>query len=266
MPKYYPYELIDGVKKRLEQGTQIHTLILWTKHPRSLLINPLYNFLQELKAEKIQLFLQLTITGMGNLIIGKKSNGNPLIIEPNAPPFLEALSTLPQVIKLLENPQRIRLRIDPVIRIKDSQGKIFSNIKYLPVIISKTQHYGIKQFSFSFLESNYQKVDRRFKKLGCTILPPDSSERKKTGQWLEKLQTKFDVDIYACCVPSFSDSKCIDGELLARLHDYNEPADLSQPRKREKCGCTQSIDIGGWPPKRCYTGCDYCYAFANYNN
>ena len=58
-------------------------------------------------------------------------------------------------------------------------------------------------------------------------------------------------------------SKCIDGELLAKLHDKKYPTSLKQQKKRKLCGCTESIDLGGWPPKKCYTGCLYCYSNAD---
>lgn len=40
MPKYYPSILIEEVNNRLAKG--IHTVLLWTKYPQSLLVSPLY--------------------------------------------------------------------------------------------------------------------------------------------------------------------------------------------------------------------------------
>lgn len=265
MPKFYPDKLIEEVDNRLAQGVEIHTLVLLTKHPGSLLINPLRSYLEELKNKNIQLYAELTITGLGGLCIGIKSNGNPLVLEPKAPALQDSLQVLPGIINLVGRPERIRLRVDPIVRIKDFKGNTFSNLKFLPVIINSAVQYGIKYFSFSFLERNmHRKVDKRFREMGCRILPPDDGERHRTFHWLKRLESKYGVIISACCVPGFPESKCIDGELLQRLHDQKEPADLRQPRKRPQCGCTFSIDIGGWPPKLCYTGCDYCYAHANY--
>lgn len=153
MPRYYPQELINSVKTRIEKGINIHTLVLWTKHPGCLLMNPLKEFLLSLKQEGIQLYLQCTVTGLGKKVVGKCYDGKDLILEPNAPTMEEAIASLPQVIDLLGKPQRLRLRID---------------------------------------------------KKGNT--------------------------------------------------------NLAEPRKREMCGCTHSVDIGGWPPKTCFTACQYCYA------
>jgi hypothetical protein len=265
MPKFYPDELIEEVNNRLARSVEIHTLVLLTKHPGSLLVDPLRSYLEELKNKNIQLYVELTITGLGGLCIGIKSNGKPLVLEPKAPSCEDSLRFLPGIINLVGRPERIRLRVDPVVRIRDFKGNTFSSLKFLPVIIKSSVQHGIKHFSFSFLERNmHHKVDKRFREMGCQILPPDEEERHRTFNWLKHLESEYGVIISACCVPGFPESKCIDGELLQQLHDQKEPADLRQPRKRPHCGCTFSIDIGGWPPKLCYTGCDYCYAHANY--
>jgi len=94
-------------------------------------------------------------------------------------------------------------------------------------------------------------------------IPPSNPEREKMLHWIEDLEKKLQVGIHPCCVPNMPISKCIDGEELMHLHDDHAPVSLKQPRKRKLCGCTESIDIGGWPPKKCYTGCLYCYANVN---
>ena len=265
MPKFYPEQLIEGVNSRLERGLAIHTLVLWTKHPGSLLLNPLRTYLEALKNKDIQLYVQLTVTGLGGRCIGVKSNGKPLVLEPKAPSLQDSLPVLPEIIDLVGKPERIRLRVDPIVRIKGGEGNIFSSLKFLPFIVREAAQYGIKHFIFSFLEKQtHRKVDKRFEEVGCRILPPDEMERHRTLNWLKQVESKYGVYISACCVPGFPESKCIDGALLQRLHDHQEPADLRQPRKRPQCGCTFSIDIGGWPPKLCHTGCDYCYAQSNY--
>ena len=266
MPKFYPKDIILEVTKRIEKGINIHTLVLWTKHPNSLLKEPLKSFLIELKKKNIQLSVQLTITGMGQKIIGKQKNGKNLIFEPNVPDYKDAIKTIPKIIELIGNPDRIRLRIDPIIRIQDYYNQEYSNLKYFSKIIEKVVKYEIKNINFSFLENNiHKKVNRRLDYLGCKIIAPDKTEREKTKKWIKKIETENNINISACCVPGFEISKCIDGELLSKLHDNQLPVDLKQPKKRELCGCTSSTDIGGWPPKKCYSGCEYCYANSVYN-
>lgn len=265
MPKYYPEAIIEEVDKRLNKGMKIHTLVLWTKHAKSLLAEPLHKYLIELKKKDIQLYLQLTISGMGQIVAGKKIDNRPFIPEPNAPKTADALKSLPDVIKLVGKPERIRLRIDPIVRIKDFEGTVFSNLKYFKAIAENAAKLKIKNFTFSLLESGiHRKVDLRLKKIGCEIIPLDTNERYNTAKWINDLEKTYDITISACSVKGFPESKCIDGELLEKLHDKNFPASTKQPRKRALCGCTESIDIGGWPPKKCYTGCDYCYGNSNY--
>ena len=45
MPAFYPEQVLEEVNKRVAKGQDIHTLVLWTKHPYSLLKEPLKSFL-----------------------------------------------------------------------------------------------------------------------------------------------------------------------------------------------------------------------------
>jgi len=267
MPKFYPEELIQEVQIRLDKGIDIHTLVLWSKHPNSLLNKGLNNYLNNLKAKGIQLYYQCTITGMGNRIIGINRDGSNFILEPGVPKPYEAIKDLKQVIKLMGDPLRIKLRIDPIVRIKNLYtSEVFTNIVFVDEIIKETSKLGIKNYTFSFLESGvHNKVDRRFDNYDWRILTPSIEEKQKVYIWLKEKAAKYKVNIEACCVPGLKESRCIDGYLLNHLHYTNKVADLKEPRKRKLCACTNSIDIGGWPPKKCYSGCKYCYANANFD-
>lgn len=191
MPKFYPNELIEEVEKRRSKGQLIHTLVMWTKHPKSLLV-------------------------------------------------------------------------DPIIRFKDTTGAVYSNADCMPKIIAATSPLGIKTYSFSFVESVYTKVIQRFSKIGATLMPPTDTERADFKAWIDQLSRQYGVGIFSCSVPGLPKSACIDGALLEQLHDSHMPVSKKQQNHRELCGCTDSIDIGGWPPKKCYTGCQYCYARSSY--
>lgn len=265
MPRFYPNELIEEVEKRRDKGLLIHTLVLWTKHPKSLLAEPLNSYLKELRNDGIQLYLQLTITGMGQLPIGVDLNGYPIVMEPRVPKWEDSVNDLPEIIDLLGNPLRIRLRIDPILRFKDATGTVYSNLEYMPKIIASTAPMGIKTYNFSFVEDGmHDKVNRRFAKLGAAICPPNDEERERMKDWLGKLCNQYGICIYSCSVPGFPRSSCIDGVLLEQLHDSHMPTSHKPQLHRPLCGCTDSIDIGGWPPKKCFTGCQYCYARSSY--
>lgn len=266
MPKYYPNDLINEVESRLKKGIDIHTLVLWTKHPDSLLTNLMSEFLGKLVNLRIQIYLQCTITGMGQKVIGTTKDGKPLIMEPNASHPEKALTALKDIINHIGSPLRIRVRIDPLIRIVDDKSnEIFSNLSCVKYIVSYASRIGINNFSVSFLEKGmHKKVDKRFDELGWSILAPTIEERIKASNWLNEIAKMYGVNIYACSVPGLPESRCIDGYLLQKLHPDNRPTILEEPRKRKLCACTHSIDIGGWPPKKCYTGCQYCYANSSF--
>ncbi|PIE85911.1 MAG: hypothetical protein CSA05_03255 [Bacteroidia bacterium] len=267
MPKYYPDEIIAETEKRIAKGAKIHTLVLWTKHPKALFDEKLLGFLNHMKKQKVQLSVLLTISGMGQKVYGKRKDEKPLIFEPNAPRFEESINTLPQIIALVGKPDRVKVRIDPIIRVRNHENKLISNLELFPVILQQAVQKGVRQFVFSFLEKGvHKKVDRRMAKNGCEILPPTPEEREKTKIWLKKLEKKYMVKISACSVLGFEESRCIDGYFLEKIHNLKLPADKSEKRNRTQCACTKSIDIGGWPPKKCYTACEYCYSNAHYND
>ena len=264
MPKFYPNELINEVQKRLDKNVDIHTLVLWSKHPNSLLVNPLNDYLKLLIKKGIQLYFQCTITGMGNLSIGNKNSGNEFIIEPAVPKPKIAINDLKEVIALLGDPLRVKLRIDPIIKlINVKTNDKYTNLTMVEPILRECSKLGIKNFTFSFLESNiHKKVDRRFQEYEWKVVSPTLEDKKKVYEWLQKKAEKYNVTIKSCCVSGLEESRCIDGYLLSDLHDSSRAVDLNEPRKRELCACTMSTDIGGWPPKKCYSGCKYCYANA----
>jgi hypothetical protein len=265
MPKFYPKELIKEVEARLNKGIKIHTLVLWSKHPDSLLKKELNEYLITLKNKGIQLYYQCTITGMGSRVIGVNSDGSDFILEPGVPNPYKAIKDLEKTIEVLGDPLRVKLRFDPIVKLKNtSTNEVFTNIVFAEEIIRETSKMGIKNYTFSFLESNiYSKVDRRFQEYGWRIVTPSIEEKKKVYSWLKEKANDYRVNIEACCVSGLSESRCIDGYLLNSLHDMKYETDLNEPRKREMCACTNSIDIGGWPPKKCYSGCKYCYANAS---
>jgi len=262
MPKFYPKELINEVKNRIDKGMDIHTLVLWSKHPNSLLEKEIYSFLTQIKNQGIQLFYQCTITGMGGRIIGKNKDGSNFILEPNVPKPYKAINDLKDVIELLGSPLRIRLRIDPILKLKNKYtGEEFTNLSMVDEIMKCTSRLGIKNYTFSFLENGiHNKVDYRFSKYEWKIITPNLEEKLKINNWLQKKAEKYNVKIEACCVEGLDPHRCIDGYLLSELHNEHKNVDLKEPKKRKLCNCTNSIDIGGWPPKKCYSGCKYCYA------
>lgn len=264
MPKFYPNELISEVQKRLDKNIDIHTLVLWSKHPNALLVNPLNDYLKILIRSGIQLYFQCTITGMGKVVLNSKGNNKGFMIEPAVPTPIDAIRDLERVIRLIGDPLRVKLRIDPIIKLVNiNTGESYTNLSMVEPIIRSCIKLGIKNYTFSFLENGiHKKVDRRFQDYEWKIISPSIEEKNKAYEWLQKKADKYKVNIDSCCVSGLEESRCIDGYLLSDLHNGNKEVDLREPRKRDLCACTMSTDIGGWPPKRCYSGCKYCYANA----
>lgn len=264
MPKFYRKELIEGVKNRLDKSQDIHTLVLWSKHPDSLLESELYAFLLEIKKKGVQLFYQCTITGMGKRIIGTNKDGSEFILEPGVPKPHKAIKDLEKVIELVGDAKRIKLRIDPIVKLRNKcTDEVFSSLPMIEEIIKETSRLGIKNYTFSFLENGiHNKVDYRFQQYEWEIITPNLEQKQNVYKWLIDKGQKYNVIIEPCCVEGLDSSRCINGYLLTDLHKENKRTILKEPKKRSLCNCTDSIDIGGWPPKKCYSGCKYCYANA----
>lgn len=261
MPMFYPEEIIKETEARIQKGLTIHTLVLWTKHPGSLFKRPLHDYLPHLKKNGIQLFVHLTISGLGGLACGIKKSGQSFYPEPDVPGYRDSLALLQDVVSLCGKPERVTVRIDPIINIRDFSGNIFTNISSFPEILEASAKTGISRFAFSFLEPGiHKKADRRFETAGCKILFPDEPVKMMLADQSARYKRELSANVFSCCVAGFPVSKCIDGDLLQELHDQKLPLNKKQLKRRGLCGCTHSIDIGGWPPKKCHSGCTYCYA------
>lgn len=261
MPAFYPEAIIKEIESRKDKGACIHTIVLWTKHIKSIFSEPLSSYLKAQQKSGTQVYIQLTITGMGGNVFVMGHNKRAIFPEPNVPNIEESLALIDNLSEFAGSPLRIRLRVDPLIRLRDVEGQSFSNYNSLAEIVHLLSPKGIKYFTFSFLEKGiYKKIDNRFYRHGIEVLAPDLKERKHFAEEMNAMAEKLNVSITSCSVPGLPSSACIDGRLLMQLHDHQWPLDLSQPHSRQLCGCTKSVDIGGWPPKVCNSGCLYCYA------
>ena len=261
MPAFYPHEIIQETQARIDKGRLIHTLVLWTKHPVSLLKEPLNSFLTELKKKQVQISVQLSITGMGGKSAALNGKNGVVFPERNTPSARDALLVLPEIIRLTGDPCRIYLRIDPLVKIRDIHGKIYSNFPDFEEIMKQAVGLGIQYFVFSFLKKGiHRKVDHRFQKAGLDILDFSKEEEYSFRKMIKIWEREYGIEISACCVDNFPESSCINGKRLQKTHEHFYSVKLKQLRRRPRCGCTFSIDLGGWPPKKCHSGCLYCYA------
>ncbi len=238
----FPDFLIEKLKDYPPE--RVHTIVIWTKNPENMLTNPL---LRETLARYRQLYVHLTITGLGGSVL-----------EPRIPPWQEVAGMLPRLVDFTGDARRISWRFDPII-CAEVGGEIFSNFVLFPEIIPEVSKSGIPLCRTSWVEP-YAKVQRRCDKMGVTLSLHSPEERREHVRELSRIAREHGMEMRFCAMKDFPQSRCIDGELLSELH----PDGLTCSRARAKgqrslCGCTKSIDIG-WYSQKCPHGCLYCYA------
>lgn len=240
--RWFAEELIPVLRNKYPPE-KVHPVVCWTKFPGCIYNGPYAGVLEMYG----QVYAQVTITGLG---------GSPL--EPNVPGWRETLRDLAGLVDFLGNPDRVRVRVDPLVALRRG-GKIISNVAVAHNIIEQAMDLGITTFTTSFMEE-YPKVKRRLARHGYEIITLPQSRRVDIVRHLSECVAKDGGRLYTCAVPGFAGSSCIDGPLLQRLHPEGEPcSDKKAAGQRGLCNCTESVDIG-WYSMRCASGCLYCYA------
>ena len=251
LAQWYPQVIIDSFNDAITRH-DCHTLMIWTKFPGALLREPLRSFLISIQQQGVQVCLQLTITGMGGTEI-----------EPRVPKWEDSVAKLPGVIALIGDARRIKLRIDPLLRYLEATGVERSNYDLFEPIMAACASLGIEDFATSFVENQqHKRVTARFGKLGYKLNAPDAAERLEIAERMKAIAVKYGVNISACAVPGLPTSHCIDANRLEELHPLHLKLDHGKKAKlgRELCGCCKDVNLGGWPPKKCFSACLYCYA------
>jgi hypothetical protein len=221
-----------------------HTVVAWTKDPANMLDHaPLRAALQGYES----LFLHLTVTGMG---------GGPLEDRVPAPHLV--LERLPEVLDLVGGPERVRVRFDPVVHVRCPDGSEYTNLEFFGELAPVIARFGIGNVWISWMQV-YRKVARNLARKGYAPVTISQERWRAELACLEEIAAANAIALHGCCVPGMPRSRCIDGELLTRLHPRGEPCSTKRAKgQRELCGCTESLDIGWYEP--CRHGCVYCYA------
>lgn len=220
-----------------------HTVVLWTKNARNLLE---HGALGE-ACRQYALYMHFTISGMGGTRL-----------EPNVPPWQEMTQLLGPLVDYVGKPERVRIRFDPIVHLRFSDGGAFCNLESFEPIAAEAHKRGITDFSISWMDA-YKKVVSRLRNHEISDVPISPSKWKKEFDWLQRKASQYSIRLRGCCVPGMPVSRCIDGELLTRLHPEKLPCSTKKAKgQRAACGCTESFDIGWYNP--CPHGCLYCYA------
>jgi len=242
MVAFFPQKIIEILQKRCPPD-RVHTLVLWSKHPQNLLN---HKELRSVLAGYDQVFLHLTISGMGGSFL-----------ESGIPPMEKVLALLHDLIKFVGNPQRIRVRFDPIVHLRLPDGSTYSNLPHFVSVARVAMRVHLSHVTISWME-NYPKVQRRLRKYGIEPLAVSDDQWSQESDWIFDKAEDIGIGVLGCCVPQMPVSRCIDGELLTVLHPKMSHASLKKAGgQRQHCGCTESWDIGWYNP--CPGGCLYCY-------
>jgi DNA repair photolyase len=243
MVAFFPQQLISILEKRCPPH-RVHSVVLWSKDPRNLLT---HGPLQKVLWLYDQVFLHFTLSGMGGSFL-----------EPQIPSTEEGVSVLPKLVEFLGSPLRLRVRFDPIVHLSLPDGRTYTNLNHFVEVARAAREVGAQDVTISWMEA-YPKVVRRLRKYGVESLPVTNEQWREEMDWISRQAEGIGVRVLGCCVPGLSVSRCIDGELLTRLHPKQSRASQSKAKgQRPRCGCTESWDIGWYYP--CPGGCLYCYA------
>jgi len=223
---------------------KVHTLVIWTKNVQNLFTyEPLLNKVKQYD----QLFIHYTVTGMGGTLL------EPGVCSPE-----KGLSWLTKIVNLVKDPLRVRFRFDPIVHLKLPDGTVYNNIDWFEKNAIKIYNSGIQNISISWM-SVYRKVTARLKRAGIQTMEVSPDIWELEHNKIMEIASRYNFIIHGCCVPGMDRSKCIDGELLSKLHPQGEKCSTRKAKgQRTACGCTESWDIGWY--YKCVHGCRYCYA------
>ena len=238
-----PEQFVEILNEKCPPAS-VHTLVIWTKNARNLFeYQPLRDKIQQYD----QLFFHYTVTGMGGTML-----------EPRVPGWKEGMSYLEKLVQLAGDPQRIRFRFDPIVHLLLPDGTAYCNLALFEKIAPFVKQSGVENVSISWM-SEYRKVVSRLKRNGISTQKISQDQWQYEYGYLMKITEKSGLILHGCCVPGMVRSRCIDGELLTKLHPRREPCSIKKSKgQRTSCGCTESWDIGWY--HQCWHGCLYCYA------
>lgn len=237
-----PLKLVEALRIKASPES-VHSVVLWTKNPANILQ---HEKLRTCLLDYDQLFIHLTITGLGSTVL-----------EPGVPPAETVLSFLPSLIGFVGDPQRIRIRFDPIIKVRLPGGSLLSNFEFFEHLAPVVSQHGIRNITSSWV-TVYEKVSQRMQCHQLKIIEPDRTERDQQGKRILQIAKGYGIRMHWCCVSGFPRSRCIDGPLLSKLHPKGYQANGERAGgQRPRCGCTKSWDIGWY--YKCAHGCLYCY-------
>jgi DNA repair photolyase len=227
----------------------VHSLVLWSKDYAPVLGNP--DLLALLR--RYSVYCHFTLTGLGGSSI-----------EPRVPDPAAALDQLAGLVTTW-GAARLNWRFDPILHWADGEGKLRSNADSFDGLAASVAETGVTTCTFSFCFW-YGKCIARARKYGLRYVDPAEEQKLEILTRMARRAASLAMTLSSCAadrwaaVPGIQKGRCVDGELLTRLHPTGEQAAVGKDKsQRAECGCTPSVDIGSYS-MRCNHGCLYCYA------
>lgn len=249
----------------------VHSVVVVTKFPEAILARPVRYAL----ARYDQVVAQVTITGLGGTLL-----------EPRVPDPERALAALPRLVEFVGSPERVVVRIDPIVRWRPraareeagdgprgaearggeprgggpQRAETLTNQTLFGEIARRARAAGVTRVKTS-LASSYRKVVRHFGEAGLELVTLEGREREEALAALEREAAGAGLALEFCCEPTRPRAACVDAALLTRLHPRGLAARADRATgQREHCGCSHSVDLAWYASHPCPSGCLYCYA------
>jgi DNA repair photolyase len=249
MVRWYPGDLVTALERRYPPES-VHSVVIVTKFPEAVLVAPVRSVLGRYD----QVVVQATITGLGGTAL-----------EPRVPPPEAALATLPALIEFTGRPERVIVRVDPIVHWRTGDttfvdGLVRTNLPSFGEIAGRARQAGVTVVKTS-LASPYRKAIRRFEQAGLRLIDPRGDERERVLRELEREATRAGVALEFCCEEARPRRACVDARRLTQLHPRGLPACPERAAgQRNHCGCSRSVDLAWYASHPCPSGCLYCYA------
>jgi hypothetical protein len=225
----------------------VFCFVFWSKN-----FKPFLKYLPQLEKKGYCFYFHYTITGSHR------------IFNEHVPAWEESVKTF-QFLSKCYGPEKIIWRFDPIVISDLTPSEYY--IELFKKICQSLESYTDKCM-ISFV-SYYGKVQRNFRlqsqKKQILFYELFSEEKKALAEKLADTAAGCGIQLEACCSDflvgkKIKKARCIDADLLSRFFSQKEVFKKRKPTRQE-CGCSESVDIGGY--NTCPHGCVYCYANAN---
>jgi len=258
LPGWHAVSLAARIDAWLQQHgrERLYGVVFWTRFPGALARPPLRRFLEGPDALP-SVVVNLTVTGLG-----------ATRLEPRAPAGEPLWRDVQTLAALLDDPQRLRWRFDPLLPTRDLVDRFrrwadrFARLSVPTCTVS-----------FPAVRSLRGPLRPRYARLGVPEWPSDPAERAEgQGAAIALLASEArerHIQLLVCSQPEvlamhpyLQPARCIPPDVLALGHAPGAPSPAGgrDSAQRAHCQCAPSHDLGDYRTDACNTGCLYCYS------